>query len=364
MNRKVLIIQRFYYNFREGFFEYLSDINFDFDLLNATESKGRVKVHEDAKGKPFILNKFYFFIGKNYVIYPFLFFHLIRNNPKIIITEGGKNTVNNLQVLLYCLLFKRKYIVWDLGRGYAQFPDTIPRRLFMKVYNLILKHSYYIYGYNSQSRAYFKSLGVQDSKIVILNNTIDTRKIFANACLSTDIPAELRVQSIQGYTFFIYVGTLLRSKNIESMAALLRKLGDKYYLIIVGDGDKQYRSELETIFDKTNHIFVGYKKSDQLLPYYQLASFSILPGLGGLSINQSMAYGVPVVCCAADGAEKDLVYTDETGYIYADLDDACKYITSKSHEDWKNMGFKCKSLIRDSHSVESMMNKFIQYTNV
>ena len=365
MEKKVLIIQRFYYNFREGFFDYLCDINFDFRLINATISRGRVKVHEEAKTKSFILSIIYFFLGENYVIFPFLFFNLIKVNPKIIITEGGQNTVNNIQVLLYCKFFKRKYIIWELGRGYADFGNSLPRRMYMKIYNIILKHSYYIYGYNSQSKVYFNSLGIDNNKIIILNNTIDTRKIKnLKSGKSNEYPLELQEKSTSGYIFLIFVGTLLRSKNIESMSELLRMLGEKYYLIIVGGGDSEYRAELEEIFKGTNHIFIGYKKQEQLNSYYKLASFSILPGLGGLSINQSMAFGVPVICSGADGAEKDLVIADETGYIYKDLNDAYEYIVSKNSDDWRRMGLNSESFIYSNHSVESMMNKFIHYTNI
>ena len=54
MGKEVLIIQRFYYNFREGFFEYLSDIKFNFKLINATSSRGKVKVHDGAKNIAYI----------------------------------------------------------------------------------------------------------------------------------------------------------------------------------------------------------------------------------------------------------------------------------------------------------------------
>lgn len=365
MGKKVLIIQRFYYNFREGFFDYLTDIDFDFRLINATKSRGRVKVHEYATSKSYILNIMYFFFGKNYVIFPFLFFSLIRINPKIIVTEGGQNTINNIQVLLYCMLFKRKYIIWELGRGYADFGNSLPRRLYMKLYNVILNHSYYIYGYNSQSKVYFNSLGIENNKIIILNNTIDTRKIKKlRIDESNQVPFELEQQSKDDYIFLIFVGTLLRSKNIESMAELLRMLGKKYYLIIVGDGDPEYRSELKEVFNGTNHIFAGYKKLEQLSPYYKLANFAILPGLGGLSINQSMAFGVPVICSGADGAEKELVFRDKTGYIYKNLNDAYRYIVTKKTDEWKKMGFNAESLIYSQHSVESMMGKFIHYTNI
>lgn len=364
MEKPVLIIQRFYYNFREGFFDYLSDINFNFRLINATKSLGRVKVHEEAKSKSFILNIIHFFFGENYVVFPLLFFSLIRINPKIIITEGGQNTINNIQVLLYCILFKRKYIIWELGKGYADFGNSLPRRLYMKLYNVILKHSHYVYGYNSQSKVYFNTLGIDNNKIIILNNTIDTRKIKnLRIAKSDEVPYELQEQSKNGYIFFIFVGALLRSKNIESMADLLRMLGEKYYLIIVGDGIPEYKTELKEIFKGTNHIFVGYKKQEQLNSYYKFASFSILPGLGGLSINQSMAFGVPVICSGADGAEKDLVFKNETGYVYKNLNDAYSFIVSKKPNEWEKMGRNCEALIYSKYSVESMMNKFIYYTN-
>lgn len=365
MDKKVLIIQRFYYNFREGFFDYLSDINFNFKLINATSSLGRVKVHDDAKSKPFIEKIFYFFVGENYVIFPFLFLSLIRINPKIIVTEGGQNTINNFQVFLYCKIFNRKFIIWDLGKAYADFSHSFQRRIYMWFYKLLLKHSLYIYGYNSQSKMYFKELGIDDGKLIILNNTIDTRKIRSIKSESVPlVPHELLKQSKGEYIFLIFVGTLLRSKNIESMSQLLRMLGEKYYLIIVGDGTTQYKAELEKTFEGTNHVFVGYKKLEQMMPYYHLAIFSILPGLGGLSINQSMAFGIPVICSGADGAEKDLVIKDETGYIYNGLNDAYNYIVSKTLEDWKEMGRKSESFLYSNHSVESMMNKFIHHTGI
>jgi glycosyltransferase involved in cell wall biosynthesis len=365
LGKGVLIIQRFYYNFREGFFDYLYDKSFDFKLINAITSRGRVKVHEEAKNKTFIVKILCFFLGENYVIFPFLFFSLIRINPRIIVTEGGQNTINNFQVLLYCKIFNRKYIIWEVGRAYANFGNSFQRRLYMALSKVLLKQSSYIYGYNSQSKIYFKGLGIGEHKIIILNNTIDTRKIRTiRSQTNTTVPQELREQLKGEFTFCIFVGTLLRSKNIESMSDLLRMLGKKYYLIVVGDGSPQYQAELEMKFEDTNHIFVGYKKLDQLMPYYYLAAFSILPGLGGLSINQSMAFGVPVICSGADGAEKDLVIADETGYIYKDLNDAYNYIISKTQEDWRKMGRRSESLLYSDHSVESMMNRFIHYTNI
>ena len=113
--------------------------------------------------------------------------------------------------------------------------------------------------------------------------------------------------------------------------------------MIAGEATPEYKAELEMSFSGRNHIFLGYKKHEQLLPYYAVSSFSVLPGLGGLSINQSMAFGVPAICKSADGAEKDLIIPGRTGYIYEDLEDAFNFIVSKSKEDWRRMGIEAKN---------------------
>jgi len=364
MKTPLLIVQRFYYSFREGFFDYLVDKGVEFRLINATEPRGKVKVSREAAGKPFILKTCYFFIGTFYVVFPFLFFRLIFLNPRVIVSEGGQNTVNNFQIWLYSVIFRKKYIIWDLGKGYADFGSSFSRGIYMKVYIRILKRASFVFGYNNQSKSYFESLGIDSGKIIVLNNTIDTRKIAAlkKEYVST-VPEELKEYKNDGYIFLIFVGALARTKNIESLAPLMRGLGPEYFLIIVGDGPEDYMKELEECFKGTNHLFAGYKKNEQLFPYYDLASFAVLPGLGGLSINQAMAFGVPVVCKSADGAEKDLVRNDETGYIFNEVDDACSYIKSRSRAEWEAMGRNAETLLYTEHNVESMMERFLLYCN-
>jgi glycosyltransferase involved in cell wall biosynthesis len=360
MEPKILIIQRFYYNFREGFFDFLYERNINFQLINATRSLGRVTVHQTAKNKPYIKNVPMFTAGLNYVIFPFLFFHLCFTGPYRIITEGGQNTINNLQVLLYHFITRKKYIVWDLGKGYDEFPNTFFRKIYMYFYKLTLKKAFWIYTYNSQGKMYFKSLGIDENKVLVLNNTVDTRKIKRIREVSSEIrPAELQFINDDHLTGIIFVGALLPSKNIEDLKPLMDLLGEKYFLIIVGDGESEYRSRLQKLFEHTPCKFVGYKKPDEIAGYYNMASFAVLPGLGGLSINQALAFGLPVICRSADGAEKDLIFENETGYIYSSLEDAARYIQSKTRDEWKKMGILAEKLIYTEHSLELMTDKFL-----
>ena len=61
----------------------------------------------------------------------------------------------------------------------------------------------------------------------------------------------------------------------------------------------------------------------------------------------------------ADGAEKDLVINNKTGYIYSNLNEASEYIRNKSKSEWKTMGAEAEKLIYSEHSLESMTEKFL-----
>jgi len=58
--------------------------------------------------------------------------------------------------------------------------------------------------------------------------------------------------------------------------------------------------------------FVGDQRAN-VSRFYRDARFAVLPGLGGLAINQAMCHQVPVICGPADGTELDLVENDVTG---------------------------------------------------
>ena len=358
---KVLIIQRYYYSFREGIFDCLLDMGLNFRLINSTRSRGRVRVHkEKVESVGFLENCTSFNISDGIVVFPFLFWKLIKEKPSVIVTEGGQNTINNIQVKWYSILFRVPYIQWDLGRGYQNFGNSIGRRIYMRVYKSIAKRASLIYGYNSSSKRYFEELGIPSEKIVVLNNTADTptlRKVIANS--SKDLPDDIAKQYDSNKRYIIFVGSLLPTKRIEDFKEIMTKLKGEYVLLIVGSGKEDYTDSLKQLFKDIDCMFLGYKKPEELLPYYSISTFCILPGLGGLSINQAMAYGLPVLCTHADGAEEDVVKNDVTGYIYKDIDDAVRYIHSKNDDDWKRMGKNATDLMFGEFSLEKECERFI-----
>ena len=361
INPQVIIVQRYFYNFREGIFDCLQEMGLNFKLINSTRSRGRVKVHPDKVASVnYIDNCANFNLNDNLVVFPFLFWKLVKEKPAAIVTEGGQNTINYIQIKLYSRLFGVPYIQWDLGKGYQDFGNSLGRRIYMRVYKSIANRANLIYGYNSSSKKYFESLGIPSEKIVVLNNTADTptlKKVIESS--SKELPDDMAKQYDINKKYIIFVGTLLPTKCIEDFAEIMAKLKGEYTLLIVGSGKEEYIQSLKELFKDLDCIFLGYKRPEELLPYYNISSFCILPGLGGLSINQAMAYGLPVLCTHADGAEEDVVRNDETGYIYQDIDDAIRYIHSKTDEDWKRMGSNASELMYGEFSLEKECERFI-----
>jgi len=365
MPPKVVIVQRYFYNFREGLFDCLQRMGLNFTLINSTKSRGRVKVHTDKVASVnYIKKPTSFNLSEGIVCFPFLFLFLLREKPNVIVTEGGQNTINNIQIRWYGRLFKIPYIQWDLGKGYQDFGNSLGRRFYMWIYTSIAKKAGLIYGYNSSSKKYFEGIGVPSERIVVLNNTADTptlKKVIESSL--KELPMDM-VNCFDPYKkYIIFVGSLLPTKRIEDFKEIMNKLGGEYTLLIVGSGKEEYTQSLKNLFKDIDCIFLGYKKPEELLPYYNISLFCILPGLGGLSINQAMAYGLPVLCTHADGAEEDVVRNNETGYIYKDIDDAVHYIHSKSIEDWKRMGKNAQELMFGDFSLEKECERFMDGIN-
>jgi len=49
-------------------------------------------------------------------------------------------------------------------------------------------------------------------------------------------------------------------------------------------------------------------------PYFDAAEMYVLPGTGGLGINEAMAHRLPIVSGFADGSADDLVIDGENGF--------------------------------------------------
>lgn len=111
------------------------------------------------------------------------------------------------------------------------------------------------------------------------------------------------------------VGRLGAEKNLHSLAPVLAEMPG-VRLAFVGDGPE--RARLERSFRGLPAAFAGFLSGEELAAAYASADVFVMPSttetLGFVAL-EAMASGLPVVAADAGGV-RDLVRSDETGFLY------------------------------------------------
>lgn len=226
------------------------------------------------------------------------------------------------------------------------------------IYNFVDAHVNYI----SAAYEIFESYGVKKDKIFITYNSPDTsRLIYAKNKLEKEYntPAKHRL---------IHIGRLIKWKRVDLLLEAVAELKEEFNdieLIIIGEGPE--RESLEEKVDKlklkNNVLFAGsIYEPEELGKYLLSSSVYILAGMGGLSINEAMSFGKPVICSVCDGTEKELVANGYNGYFFKegnreDLVEKIK-ILLKNPELVKKMGENSFEIIKNKININSVLTGY------
>ena len=93
------------------------------------------------------------------------------------------------------------------------------------------------------------------------------------------------------------------------------------------------------------------------------SSIYVLAGMGGLSINDAMTYGMPVICSVCDSTERDLVTEGTNGSFFKDGDaDSLAGTIEKmfeSPEQCRRMGEESERIIREKINIEIVSERYM-----
>jgi glycosyltransferase involved in cell wall biosynthesis len=136
-----------------------------------------------------------------------------------------------------------------------------------------------------------------------------------------------------GRPVVLYLGRLVRYKGLDILIKAVSYLDIRVTLLVVGDGP--YRQECEKLIDSCgmneDTIFWGACDIDEASCFYELADIFVLPTrflqgepVGyeswGFTINEAMAFGLPVLASDAVGSAYDLIRHMETGMFFKSED--------------------------------------------
>lgn len=278
----------------------------------------------------------------------------------VLMYHTGK--LNHSILLLLCLLRGLPFVFW--GSGY--------RRVDLKGMTLKIKHSIKHFfekrsrGYITYSQ-YFADIlidkGFDKDKVIVAQNTINVEKILERQ--------ELSVKHRNKIFSFLFVGALIPLKRLDfSFLACTELLsqGYSFRFDIVGGG--VILDDLRSLIDThglQEHVFLhGAQFGEDVVPFFSKADVFLLPGTGGLAINEAMAYGLPVISAPGDGTAYDLIENGENGFILEngyelkDLKEAMKYFLDLNTEDLLDMGRKSTEKVESMASLRNMVDKFAQ----
>jgi glycosyltransferase involved in cell wall biosynthesis len=106
-----------------------------------------------------------------------------------------------------------------------------------------------------------------------------------------------------------FVGRLQARKKVDLLlracAALPLTLQPR--LVIVGDGPEysSLKAMAKQVYPSAE--FPGPVHGDALARFFKEADLFILPGTGGLAVQEAMSFGLPIIMGAGDGTNEELV---------------------------------------------------------
>jgi glycosyltransferase involved in cell wall biosynthesis len=361
----IVIAQRMIPYYRVPFFNLLAAHNSGFEINvchgSATIGGNILPTFRSNYYKNYVLNLF----GYSLVFQPALMLNVVFAAPDLLILEGTFGVITNFFLLLYRRAAGYPTLYWTAGWDNPAIKGWRARlkSLFIRMC-LALCDGTIVYGQSALK--YLVEHGLSKDRIVIAQNTVDVEALTNNQQRWKELGEKIRKKyCASSNKLIIYVGQLSVIKRVDVLLSAffsLRTKRNDLTLCIVGDGEQS--DELKQ-FVQTNQIpdvhFIG-EVVEGVEAYFSAGDLFVLPGTGGLALNQAMALGLPVIATIADGTESDLIVPGENGYIVPvdnvnDLADAIEKIlgSSQLHE---KMAANSKRIILEKATLFNMVEKY------
>jgi glycosyltransferase involved in cell wall biosynthesis len=277
--------------------------------------------------------------------------------PDVLIVEANPRYLKTPAAVRWMKNRRKPVIGWGLGNPPVQsFWRSMLRERFLAGLDAILT-------YSQLGASQYRDAGFPAERIFVAPNAVAPRPAHPLPEREPDFPS--------GRAQLLFVGRLQARKRIELLIRTCAGLAPALQpeLTIVGEGPA--RKELEALaaelYPRTQ--FVGEKQGEELEAYYRAADLFVLPGTGGLAVQQAMGWGLPVVVAEADGTQADLVRSGNGWLIPPGNMEALRDCLAAALADpvrLRTMGCESYRIVKDEINLEAMVGVFaraIQATN-
>ncbi len=384
-----------YYNFVLSRLNSIKNIDINViipDVANTTLGKG---VHQSVEGIDFVVNKLpeYKTYYKKYFYKGFL--NAIRDiKPEIIVFVWPYNLALLFfpWIFIYLKLKGVKLIYKDIPFLLPKFSDGLTGKNLVLLnedltpFNLTLSKRVYFIFFSVMRLVYYRFFDahvnyVEDALDILPTYCVNKESIFITYnSPDTDLlfkakEAALNIKPLlpESSTRIIHVGRLVKWKKVDLLINAINKLKKNFpniELVIIGSGPEEsnLHSQVKELGLGNCIKFVGAVYDPIQLGRYLLDStIYVIAGIGGLSINEAMLFGKPVICSVCDGTEKKLVRNNYNGLFFNtdDLDDLASKIgyILESKDRIKQYGEASLSIIKNEVNIATVLKGYINAFN-
>lgn len=286
------------------------------------------------------------------VVAPGLPLVVARLKPAVLLLEGMSNIVND--VLLAPLLRKTPYVWWTLGEVPGQSVSRY-RSVALHLERRFIRGAAVCVGYSSNAVHWLEQNGAC-SAVAAVNSVAN---LSHPAGELREIKRDLYSRGRRPHVLF--VGRLIPAKRVEDLLIASHRLMElhPHRLTIVGDGPA--RVGLERRARDLGHEVEFVGAQSEPFTKYRDAWCLVLPGSGGLALQEAMANGVPVICSRGDGTEDDYLvrgggWRFEAGDV-ADLEAALRMALDPSAASQASMN--AIATVDDGTSLDGMVRTLV-----
>lgn len=274
-------------------------------------------------------------------------------NPEALIVEANPRYLSTPAAIKWMKNRNRPVIGWGLGAPPLSGPLA---RFRQKSWIRFLGRFDALIAYSQRGADEYAARGFPQDKIFVAHNAVAPAPVKK----PDDRPQTADHPSI------LFVGRLQARKRINSLLRACAEMPDAPRLIIVGDGPERENLEVlaKQVYPSTE--FIGARHGGKLKPYFSKADLFVLPGTGGLAVQEAMSHGLPVIVAKGDGTQDDLVRAENGWQIPPGDYDALVSTMKDALLDvprLRKMGEESHRIVSQEINLEKMVEAFVKALN-
>lgn len=225
--------------------------------------------------------------------------------PDVLVVEANARYLSTPAAVRWMRKQGGIVVGWGLGAPYESGAMSHLRQRWRQRFLLSLDG---LIAYSQKGAQEYRELGFPSERVFVAPNAVAPRP--------QREPPVRPPQFRDGRPRVLFVGRLQERKRVDNLLRACAHLDTSLrpHLWIVGDGPA--REQLETLAQQVypRAEFFGSRFGNDLEQLFDAADLFVLPGTGGLAVQQAMAHALPVIVAQGDGTQGDLV-RDENGWL-------------------------------------------------